>query len=154
MPVSVRTRLATRRAWRNRACSSGPALSSWTGQFVGFFHLPGDLSLADDQAVEAGGDAEQMPHGLGLTMDVQVRMHDRRAADRESRPRSSTMGSASGWPRRCWIVEDAAGIQLDAIAGTEDDRLAVEAGITVRVARGQLLVLEGRRSRTSTGVVL
>ncbi len=34
------------------------------GDGVGVFHLSEDLRLADDERVEAGGDAEQLPHRL------------------------------------------------------------------------------------------
>ena len=126
MPVSVRTRRATCRAWRNSACNSGPTLSCAHGLLVGFFHLPGDLPLADDHAVEAGGDAEQMPHRLGLTMTVQMRTDGGRG---QAVKVGEELGDGSRRPiarQALRIVEDAADIQLDAIAGAEDDGLAIE----------------------------
>jgi hypothetical protein len=40
--------------------------------FVGRFDLAGDLAFADDEAVKTGGHAEQMAHGVGALVDVEV----------------------------------------------------------------------------------
>ena len=112
-------------------------------QFVGLFDLPGDLAFADDEAVEAGGDAEQMAHGVGLPTDVEMgpdffdgnavelgqEGHDRFAVERRRRPGR--------------VVEDAADVEFDAVAGAEDDGLAVEARGEDFEGAGQLFVAEG-----------
>ena len=96
-------------------------------QLVGIRHLPGDLPLADDEAVEAGGDAEQVAHGVVVVADVQVRLDlidgqavevGEEAANGVSVERRRGAGGA---------VEDAGQVQLDAVAGAEDDGFAVEA---------------------------
>ena len=43
---------------------TGPMLPISFGHFVGLFHLRKNLRFADDHAVEAGGDAEQMANDV------------------------------------------------------------------------------------------
>src|SRR5580658_1788286 len=42
------------------------------GDSIGLFHLAEDLRLADNHGVEAGGDAEEMAHGLAIAVLVDV----------------------------------------------------------------------------------
>ena len=41
---------------------------------VRLFHLTENLRLADDQRIEAGGDAEQVPRRLGVVEGEEVRL--------------------------------------------------------------------------------
>ena len=45
---------------------------------MGLLHLAENLRLADDQRVEAGGDAEEMPRGVEVRDVVHVRQQRRR----------------------------------------------------------------------------
>ena len=56
-----------------QAVQQRPGGGGLQGQFVGPLHLPGDLALADDQAVQTGGDAEQMPDRVAVATLVEVR---------------------------------------------------------------------------------
>ena len=53
-------------AWNSRF-STGPAVCD------SVFHLPEDLRLADDERLEAGGDAEEMPRGFEVGGVIQMR---------------------------------------------------------------------------------
>ena len=63
------------------------------GLLVGLLDLAGDLAFADDHAVETGGDAEQVPHSLGLMKHVQVRPDGRDRQPVEVREKLAR------WPR-------------------------------------------------------
>ena len=69
----MRTRLPTANAEWNRRLVSAPVYWSVAGRRVGVLDLTQDLRLADDQRIEAGGDAEQMPRGVGAAVHVEVR---------------------------------------------------------------------------------
>ena len=84
--VSLATRRATRRADWNRWCISGPGAAEPAGQLVGLFHLAENLGFADDHAVEARGDGEQMAHDLGVFERRRRRRGRRRPARCGSRP--------------------------------------------------------------------
>ena len=71
------------------------------GLLVGLLDLAGDLPLADDHAVETGGDAEQVPHGLGLTMDVQMRAN---GGERQTVEVGEKLGDASASSSRGTIA--------------------------------------------------
>ena len=47
-----------------KPCVTGPVLPMLPRQLVGLFHLREDLRFAEDHAVEAGGDAEQVADDL------------------------------------------------------------------------------------------
>ena len=108
----------------------GPVGRLAAGQLVGLLHLAGDLALADDQAVEAGGDAEQVPDGVRVAVFVEVRpdLVGRQAVE---------LGEEVGdpWPAS-GLSPGQREVQLDAVAGAEDDGLAAGAGRSGR-GRGQ-----------------
>ena len=54
------------RALRSRRSGSAPAVPVLHGGVVRLLDLPQDLRLADDQRIQAGGDAEQVVHRLGV----------------------------------------------------------------------------------------
>ena len=68
------------RAWRWRrpagtARSSGPPSAAGVARVApGLLHLAEDLRLAQHQRVQPGGDAEQVAHGVGVVVPVQVGM--------------------------------------------------------------------------------
>ena len=62
--VSLATRRATRMADLEEAVRHGAGAADLPGQLVGLFHLRKDLRFAEDHAVEAGGDAEQVADDL------------------------------------------------------------------------------------------
>ena len=93
------------------------------GALVSPLDLAGDLALADDQAVQAGRDAEQVPDGV------------RRRACAYRWGRISSAGRPWNSARKSASVlagllafTGVAEVQLDAVAGAEDDRLAAGAG--------------------------
>src|SRR5205814_49328 len=51
----------------------GPGRSMLFGFFVSLLDLAGDLSLADDQAIQTSHDAEQVADRVGLTVLVEMR---------------------------------------------------------------------------------
>ena len=71
--VSDRTRLPTPKAQWNRRLSSGPALSTVRRGRKRVLDLAEDLRLADNERVEAGGDAEQMARRVVVDMRVEMR---------------------------------------------------------------------------------
>jgi hypothetical protein len=81
---------------------------------VGGLHLPEDLRLADDERIEAGRHAKQMPRRVDAAMDVQMIVeHGRRdvvVVAEEPRQRAG---------RRVRLAD---GVDLRAIAGREHDR--------------------------------
>ena len=93
MPVSLRTRLAREPGVLEQAVQQRPGRGGLGRQFVGPLHLPGDLAFADDQAVEPGGDAEQVPHGVAVAVLVEVRT-DRSASSRCHSARKSAIVSS------------------------------------------------------------
>ena len=70
------------------------------GRLVGLFHLGQDLRFAQHHAVQAGGHAEQVPHGRFIGADEQVR-HDLAGIELmeagEELPISSTPGIGADW---------------------------------------------------------
>jgi len=77
------------------------------------FHLPEDLRLAQHQRIQAGGDPEQVAHGVAVVMPVQVVVQI---------VASVRMG---GQPvRQCTAVVVGMRVQLGAVAGGEQHRLA------------------------------
>ena len=113
-------------------------------------HLAGDLPLADDQAVEAGGDAEQVPHGLRVR---RVRT-GAGGPDRRATPWNSARNSASRPASGSGCAVRPGQVQLDAVAGAQDDRLAAVPGGQVGGGRVALRRRSNAsRSRSSTAAV-
>ncbi len=112
------------------------------GLLVGFFDLSSNLSFADDHAVKAGGDAEQMAHRLGLPVNVQMRTNGRgRQIVEVGKEFRDVLGVH--FPRGLRPMEDAADIKLDAVTSAEDQSLAVETCAQLRMSAGQLFIVEG-----------
>ena len=74
MRVSVRARLAVAKACWNRRSSWPPSVPARARRDPGLLHLAEDLRLAEHQRIQPGGDAEQVPHGVGVVVPVQVGM--------------------------------------------------------------------------------
>jgi len=85
--------------------------------------LAEDLRLADDQRVEAGGDAEQMARGIGSVMAVEM-IGERRRLDAVVLAEEAI----DGVDRRLRIAD---GVDLGAVARRQHDRFVADA------ARGQ-----------------
>ena len=85
-PVSVRTRLPTANdAVEQPVEHRARRRARRVGDGVRVLHLAENLRLADDQRVEAGGDAEQMARDveIGDVVDVRLqRLRDRRRGTR------------------------------------------------------------------------
>ena len=94
---------------------------------VGFFHLTENLRFADDERVEAGGDAKQMPRGFQIGDVVHVRLDGggvhvvERADERHE----------FGFRRRHVVARH---VELGAVAGREHGDFAAGAA---RVAGGE-----------------
>ena len=69
----MRTRLPTANDEWNSRLSTGPAVWRVGGDGVRVLHLAENLRLADDERVEAGGDAEQMARDVEIGDVVDVR---------------------------------------------------------------------------------
>ena len=113
--VSVRTRLASANARGTRALQHRPERAGVERDGVRLLDLPEDLRLADDHRVERRGDAEQVAQRLVAVERVEVRAQARRQCalvDEEAMQRLDGRG-----------VLDT-GVELDAIAGRDDHRLA------------------------------
>ena len=74
----MRTRLPTANDEWNSRLSTGPTVCRVAGDGVRVLDLAENLRLADDQRVEAGGDAEQMARGVEAAAHVEVRRELRR----------------------------------------------------------------------------
>ena len=81
----MRTRLPTANDEWNRRLSTGPAVCALAGGRVRLLDLAENLRLADDQRVEAGGDAEQMARRVEVGHVVDVRRDRRRDRRRGTR---------------------------------------------------------------------
>ena len=143
----MRTRLPTANdAWNSRL-STGPAVCASPAAACALLHLTENLRLADDQRIEAGGDAKQVPRGVEVRDVVDVR---------RTSPRSTPLNSLTNVTRSLRVAVDivAGGVHLGAIAGREHDRFAR------RSARGERTsapstprAVKSTRSRSSTGAV-
>ena len=74
----MRTRLPTANAAWNRRWVTRAGEAEVARRGVGRLHLTEDLRLADDQRVEAGGDAEEMARRVDAAVAVEVRRQPRR----------------------------------------------------------------------------
>ena len=83
--VSVRTFLATPKAWLNSAWSTGPTVPARLRQREGVLHLAQDLRLAEDHRVEARRDPEDVAHRLVLGLRVEQRLDRPRGRIRAGR---------------------------------------------------------------------
>ena len=125
--VSLATRRATRMRGLKEPCVTRAGAADLAGQLVGLLHLREDLGFADDHAVEAGGDAEQVPH------DVVVFERHQFAADFVDRHVVEIGQSARAQCRRRVAARvGGGGVELDAIAGREQHGLGVGMGRRAR----------------------
>ncbi len=104
-------------------------------RLVRLLDLAGDLALADDQAVEAGRHAEQVAHGVGVAVRVQVR--------RDLLRRDGVELTEEGYDR-LRQARLAGQVQLDAVARRQDDRLALQPGGDCQQRLRQLVAVEGQ----------
>ena len=109
----MRTRLPTANDEWNSRLSTGPAVCAPAAARVRFLHLAENLRLADDERVEAGGDAEQVPRRVEVGDVVEVR-RERRA---RSTPWNSLMNAARS--ARAAVDVVARGVELGAVAGRD-----------------------------------
>ncbi len=108
-----------RSACWNSALSAGPTVASSCAREQRVAYLTEDLALTEDHRVHAGGDAEQVRHGGLVEVDVDV-PHELVAAEigvLRQQARHLLDGSV-----------EALGldVDLDAVAGRDDDRLGDE----------------------------
>ena len=124
----MRTRLPTPNDEWNSRFSTGPTVVHVAGDGVRLLHLAEDLRLADDQRVEARGDAEQMPRGVEVRHVVDVR-RDLAVIDAvELADEAHQVG-----PRRRHVV--ARDVELGAVARREHHRLARRSALGQRAQR-------------------
>ena len=141
-----RSARACRRAndeW-NRRFRTGPTVWASAARRVRLLHLAEDLRLADDERVEAGGDAEQ------VARRVEIDAARRRAASALARstPWNSLMNADELVPRGVDLV--AGRVQLGAVAGREHDRLARRpAAASARSAVGERRARGSRSARAA-----
>ena len=88
--------MPTRSAVWKTAWKIGPTVLRSIGRPVGLADLAEDLALAQHQALQAGGDAEQVADDPLVVVADQVPGEQRRRRRRGSRPGSRVSASASG----------------------------------------------------------
>ncbi len=125
-----------------QAVRQRPGRAQVVGASVGALHLPENLRLADDERVEARGDAEQVTGGVGPLVDVEMPGHlvvvDAVILAEETANRVGGRVAIGG------------GIDLGAIAGREDDRLLSDApGAQRRERRVRARAARSPRSRAT-----
>ena len=148
--VSRRTRRATRNAPWKQALSIGAGAAVADGALVRLLHLPQDLRLAQDQRIEAAGDAEEV---RARPRRRAVHKGGRRAPARSRRragpappPAPARRGRRLGrWPRRSRPGCRSTAAPPRAPRGAPPARRA-----TLSISSGTT----ASRSRTPTGAVL
>jgi hypothetical protein len=107
-----------------------------TGSLVSQLDLAGYLALADEHAVETGGDAEQVPDGVQVVVCVEVGadLVGRQAVEIRQEVRELLAGLLA--------FTGVAEVQFDAVAGAEQDRLPAGAGREPVEGPADLLVRE------------
>ena len=137
--VSVRTRLATLKAWLKSGCRCGPDRLARLGQREGVLHLAEDLRLAEHHRVEAGGDAEGVAHGV-------ARPGACRAATRPSVEVDAALPAQVAERQRPRLARRLGhAVHLHPVAGREHDHLAQHvARLQVAEQLAQLVLLDGQ----------
>src|SRR5262249_24175630 len=107
------------------------------GPLVSRLDLAGDLALADEHAVQTGGDAEQVPDGVKAVVCVGGGADLVGGLAVELRQEVGEV--PAGAPSWTGVGE----VQFDAVAGAEHDRLPAGAGREQVEGPADLLVREG-----------
>src|SRR5437764_1130583 len=128
---------------------------------VCFFHLPENLRFADDQRIEAGGDAEQVPCGFEIGEVVEMRREVADLKTVEITEKAGEVGLRAGERgNRVERTVDAARLKVDALAQldrrgamTDPDEKEMHLFWSFCVLRSSFFVLqrrtENRERRTS-----
>ena len=108
-------------------------------QIERFLHLPGNLVFAQHDAIETAGDAEQMPHRLGIRVFVEMRLNGLGA-------NAVRFRQELGHERR---VHRGPGlrprqVKLDPIAGSQDRRFHAITGGQLRQRRAEAGLVESQ----------
>jgi hypothetical protein len=134
--VSVRTCLANRERLLEQAVEDHADGSGLAGVLVGVLDLPEDLRLADDQRVQARGDAEEVAHRVGPGVQVQVR-------GQFALGHLVVGGDESPHRRRALLAAFDDRRDLNAVAGREDHRLARTPAAPCSARSASWIVLSG-----------
>jgi hypothetical protein len=115
-----------------------PGCAALMRDLVRLLHLSGDLPLADDHAVQAGGNAEQVPRCRSIGVFVQVRQQLHGGNVVKLAQQFGDYIDARRYERI-----GAGQVELDAIAGAQDHRLAAVADTELVQSLNQLFAVEG-----------